>query len=122
MEFYSVDPWDERRADLRDATNTSVMVNELRGLDNTVRVIASGLGAKMKLRRDVLHPRDLMPNFDQEEQHSGEEAGAESFQRQEREKALEYAARFHQEQQKVKARLGLGEGIRPGALEPVIEN
>jgi hypothetical protein len=121
MEFYLVDPWDERRADLRDATNTSVMVNELRGLDNTVRVIASGLGAKMKLRRDVLHPRDLMPNFEQEEQ-SGEEAAAKSFQRQEREKALEYAARFHQEQQKVKALLGLGEGLRPGALEPVIEN
>lgn len=123
MEFYSVDPWDERRADLRDATNTSVVVNELRGLDNTIRVIGNGWGAKMKLRRDLLHPRDLMPIFDQEERdrdQNGEGTTAESAQRREKQKAREYAERFYAEQQKVKALLGLGEGIRPGAMEPVI--
>lgn len=118
MDFYSVDPWDERRADLRDATNTSAMVNELRGLDNTVRVIASGLGAKMKLRRDVLHPRDLMPVFDQEE--LDRETAAESAQHQEKQKAQEYAARFYREHEETKALLGLGKDIRPGAMEPVI--
>lgn len=118
MDFYSVDPWDERRADLRDATNTAVMVNELRGLDNTVRVIAGGMGAKVKLRRDVLHPRDLMPIFDPDERER--EGRSEDIAEQEKQKAREYAERWDRERRDEKERLGLPEGIRPGAMEPVM--
>lgn len=120
MDFYSVDPWDERRADLRDSANTAVLANELRGVDNTIRVIAKGLGATVKLRRDLLHPRDLMPIFDPDEREleRGDETNGEA----EKQRAAEYAERFHRERQETKRLLGLPDGINPNAMEPEIVN
>jgi hypothetical protein len=122
MDFYSVDPWDERRADLRDATNTAILANELRGVDNTIRVAASAWGGKMPLRRDVIHPRDLMPIFDPDErEREGRNANRNgSTIEQDKRRAREYAERFHSETREAKALLGLEDGIRPGAMEPVI--